>query len=169
MDDGLSVPQRPRSLRVSALAAAGVTLVGIASWYLTHPETLPVSDRRIDASTPAGSPVFIGVFDVPADFGRTIDVSGVRVYANATTEVTITPRLCRAGSIGATREPAAFCEEIVDTEGVEVGGGDQIILEVNSETAGAVVIEPIQVAYSQGVQRGVQRAGSRALVTFLSR
>jgi hypothetical protein len=169
MGDGLSVQRRSKALRATGAIVVLAALVGIGSWYLTHPQPLPISERRIDASTPAGSPVFIGVFDVPADFDRTIDVSGVRVYANATTDVAITPRLCRGGSIGATREPLPFCQEILGTEDVRVGPGDQIILEVASQEAGAVVIEPIQVAFSDGLQRGIQTAGSRALVTFLSR
>ena len=165
----LSMRRRPRGLRIAAAVGLSVALIVFGIWYLTHPQDLPLSDRRVDASTPAGSPVFIGVFDVPRDFGREIDLSGVRVQATATTPVTITPRLCRSGSIGATRQPDPFCEELVGTDDVTLSSGDQIVLEIVGEGAGAVTIDPVRLAFSEGLQRGVKPAGSRALVTFLSR
>ena len=121
------------------------------------------------ASTPIGSSVYLGVFAAHADFGRSLEISGVKVFAVSTVPVTITPHLCKAGSLGVTSEPELFCAEVVDTEGATMSAGDEIVLEVTGAQPGVVNIERIRVAYRDGLQWATQFAGSPAVVTILSR
>ncbi|WP_372735606.1 hypothetical protein [Nocardioides sp.] len=142
-----------------------VFLVGMAK----HPSELPQSDERVTASIPVGDSVFLGVFAARADFGRTIHISGVKVYATSTVEVTITPHLCRGGSLGVTREPELFCTDVVDVEGAVMRPGDEVILEVRADQPGVVAIDPIRIGYRDGLQWDTQRAGAASLVTVLGR
>lgn len=167
--DRLQVRQRsPWLLRVTALLMV-VVLAAVVAHVTTHPQELPTSDDLVTASTPVGQPVYVGVFQADADFGRTLDVSGIQVFAESTVPVTITPHLCRGGSLGVTSEPELFCAELVDTEGATMTAGDEIVLEVSAEEPGTVSIERVRVAYRDRLQWATQFAGSPAVVTILSR
>jgi hypothetical protein len=146
----------------------GVVLATVAVVYVaTHPDELPTTDGVATASTPAGRSVYVGVFAAPGDFGRTIDISGVKVFATATGPVTITPHLCRGGSVGATTDPGPFCDELVPTEGATMGPGDEIVLEVLGEAPGVVAVDRVRVAYRENLQWATQRAGQPAVITIL--
>jgi hypothetical protein len=167
--DRLQVRRRSRwPVRIAALVGLAVFVVAVG-YVTTHPEELPTSDRVVTASTPVGQPVYVGVFPADADFGRTLDLSGVKVFAVSTVPVTITPRLCRGGASGVTSEAALFCSELVGTEGATVTSGDQVMLEVTGEQAGTVSIERIRIAYRDRLQWATQFAGSPAVVTILGR
>jgi hypothetical protein len=171
-DAAASDPLRVRGrspwwVRLAVLVGLAVFAAGVG-YVTTHPEELPTSDRVVTATTPVGQPVYLGMFQANADFGRTLDVSGVKVFATSTVPVTITPHLCRGGALGVTSDAALFCSELVGTEGVTMGAGDQIMLEVSGEQPGVVSIERIRVAYRDNqLQWATQFAGSPAVVTIL--
>lgn len=148
-------------LLVVAIAAAAV------GYVTTHPEELPTTDGVVTASSPAGRPVYIGVFAAPADFGRSIKISGIKVFATAPGPVTITPHLCRSGSVGVSTDPEPFCVKIVPTEGATMNPGDEIVLEIVGEVPGQIAVDRIRVAYRDNFQWATQRAGLPAVVTIL--
>ena len=150
---------------VLALVVAAV----IIGWVTTHPAELPTSENRVSASTPVGTSVYVGVFAAPSDFDRTLHISGVKIFAISTVEVEITPWLCRGGSVGVTTTPDPFCSDLVDTEGTTMQAGDEIILEVSGDEPGSVAIDPVRIAYRDGVQWATQDAGSSAIVSLLPR
>lgn len=151
-----------------AVGLVGVAVfVSVAGYVTTHPDELQTSESGLTASTPAGRSVYVGVFPAGADFGRTLDISGIKVFAVATVPVTITPYLCRGGSFGVTSEPELFCAELVRTEGATMAAGDEVVLEVTGDQPGVVSIERIRVAYRDSLQWATQFAGSPAVVTIL--
>jgi hypothetical protein len=165
--DPLQVRRRsPWWLRLTWLVGL-VVFVAVVGHVTTNPEELPTSDRVVTASTPVGRPVYLGVFQANADFGRTLDISGVKVFAVSTVPVTITPHLCRGGALGVTTDAALFCSELVDTEGASMTAGDQVMLEVTADEPGVVDIERIRVAYRDRWQWDTQFAGSPAVVTIV--
>ena len=166
-DDALTLRKRSRWL-VRLVWLLGVVLATTVVGYVTtHPDELPTTEGVVTASSPAGRPVFVGVFATSNDFGRSIDISGVKVFATAPGPVTITPHLCRGGSVGVTTDPTPFCAELVDTEGATMQAGDEIVLEVVGEVPGAIAIDRVRVAYRDDFQWGTQRAGLPAVVTIL--
>lgn len=166
--DPLQVRRRsPWQARAAALVGVAVFVVSVG-YVTTHPEELPTSDTVVTASTPVGRPVYLGVFQADAGFDRTLAVSGIKVFAESTAPVTITPYLCRGGSVGVTSEPELFCAELVDTEGTTMEPGDEVVLEVTGDQPGTVAIERIRVAYRARLQWATQFAGSPAVVTVLA-
>lgn len=162
---------RGRSHRVVRLVwvTGLVVAASVVGYAATHPDELSTSEVVRTASTPVGEPVYLGVFQADADFGRTLDVNGIKVFAVSTVPVTITPHLCRGGSLGVTSEPELFCSELVGTEGVTMTAGDGLVLEVSGEQPGVVDIERIRVAYRDDLQWATQFAGSPAVVTIIGR
>src|SRR3954453_11124750 len=98
----LAVTPSRRGWRISAYVVLLVAMVVIVGWVTTHPKALDTSTNRVQAVTPVGEPVYLCVFAAPAGFGRTLHLSGVRVFATSTADVTITPHLCRGGSVSVT-------------------------------------------------------------------
>jgi hypothetical protein len=146
----------------------GVALAAtVVAYVATHPDELPTTDGVVTASTPSGRPVFVGVFAAPAGFGRSVHVSGVKVFATAPGPVTITPHLCRGGSVGVTTDPTPFCSEVVPTEGATLRAGDEIVLEVVGDVPGTIAIDRVRIAYRDDFQWATQRAGRPAVVTIL--
>ena len=165
----LAVTPSRRGWRLTAYAAVLLVLAAAVWWVSTHPEGLETSDATVTASTPVGQPVFLGVFDTTADFDRTLHVSGVRIFATATGEVTITPHVCHAGSVNVTTTPETFCDELGPTEGATLRSGDEIVLEVVGDVPAVVQIDRVRVAYRDGLQWATQDAGARSQVTVLAR
>jgi hypothetical protein len=165
----LQVRRRPRVGLVGWVLLL-VVAAAIVAWVSTHPASLPTSTTTVNASTPVGQPVFVGVFTAPADSERTLHVSGVKVFATSTVDgVEIAPHLCHGGSVAVTADPEPFCSKLESTEGTTMGAGDEIVLEVSAETPGVVAIDRIRLAYRDGVQWGTQDAGSPAVVTLIAR
>lgn len=163
----LQVRRRSRWwVRLAWLVGLAV-FAAVVGYVTTHPEELPTSDRVVTASTPVGRPVYLGVFQANADFGRTLDISGIKVFAVSTVPVTITPHLCRGGALGVTTDATVFCAELVDTEGASMTAGDQVMLEVTADQPGVVTIERIRVAYRDRLQWDTQFAGAPAVVTIV--
>lgn len=153
-------------LRVAALVGL-VVFVAATAYVTTHPAELPTSDGVTTASTPAGQPIYLGVFQAGADFDRTLDISGIKVFAVSTVPVTIAPHLCRGGSLGVTSQPELFCSELVGTEGAAMTAGDEVVLEVAGDQPGTVTIDRVRVAYRESLQWATQSAGAPAVVTIL--
>jgi hypothetical protein len=146
----------------------GLVVVVAVGWQVTtNPDDLPTSGDVVTASTPAGRPVFVGVFATPGDFDRSIEISGVKVFATAPGPVTVTPHLCRGGSVGVTTDPTLFCSELVPTEGATMKAGDEIVLEVVGDVPGQVVFDRIRVAYREDFQWATQTAGRPAVVEIV--
>lgn len=165
----LQVRTRSRWLLRAAWLVGLVVVATAVGYVTTHPEDLPTTREPVTASTPVGQPVYVGVFHANADFGRTLEISGIKVFAESTVPVEITPRLCRGGSLGVTSEPEVFCAELVDTENATMTAGDEVVLEVTADEPGVVAVDRIQVAYRDGLQWATQLAGSPAVVQVLSR
>jgi hypothetical protein len=165
--DPLRVRGRSRwAVRAGWFTALAVFAV-LTGYVATSPEALPTSDEVVTASTPVDRPVFLGVFQADASFGRSLTISGVKVFAESTVPVTITSHVCRGGSLGVTTEPEAFCAELVPTEGATLAAGDEVVLEVTGAEPGTVRIERVRLAYRDRLQWATQFAGSPALVTII--
>lgn len=172
-DDDTADPLRVRGRSRWAVRGAwlaGLTVFGVLTGYVTtSPAALPTSDEVVTASTPVDRPVFLGVFQADASFDRSLSLSGVKVFADSTVPVTITPHVCRGGSLGVTSEPESFCTELVPSEGATLTAGDEVVLEVSGAEPGTVRIERVRLAYRDRLQWATQPAGSAAEVTILSR
>ena len=115
--EALTLRKRSRLL-VRLVWLLGLAVVAsVAGYVATHPDELPTAPGVVTASTPAGRPVFVGVFAPTGDFDRTLQISGVKVFATSPGPVTITPHLCRGGSVGVTADPTPFCSELVPHRG----------------------------------------------------
>jgi uncharacterized protein (DUF58 family) len=167
--DVLAVTPSRRGWLLAAYVAVVAALFGVIGWVSTHPDALPTSRTRVTASTPVTEPVFVGVFGTPADFDRTLHVSGVRVFATSTAEVTIVPHVCHGGSVNVTTVPESFCTRLGPTEGATLTSGDEIVLEVVGDQPGVVEIDRVRIAYRDGLQWATQDAGAPAQVSVLPR
>jgi hypothetical protein len=165
----LTVAPSRRGLWITTYAVVLVLLFAVIGWVTTHPKALATTDTRVNGSTPVTQPIYLGVFRPDADFDRTLHISGVRVFASSTVEVTITPHVCDGGSVRVTTTPETFCDELGPTEGATFDGGDTIVLEVVGDEAGVVTIDRIRIAYRDSLQRATQDAGAPSQVTILSR
>ena len=162
-------PVRRRRTRLVTMGIVGALLVALAVWYVNNPRTLPVSETTVQATAVAGRPVYVGMFTAPADFGRTLDLSGVKVHTTANIEVEVVPLLCRDGSVAVTTDPTAFCAELVNPESQTFGPGDSILLEVSSGDAAIAVIDRVQLGFREGLQWGTREAGASAIVSIQAR
>src|SRR5262245_26452035 len=165
----LAVTPSRRGWRITAYAVLLVALLALVGWVSTHPKALDTSTARVDAEAPAGAPVYVGVFAAPADFGRSLHVSGVRVFATSTEDVTITPHVCHGGSLRVTTTPETFCREFGPSEGASFEAGDAIVLEVVGDAPGVVEIDRVRIAYRDGLRWATQDAGAPSQVTILAR
>jgi hypothetical protein len=171
----MSVTSTPLQLRQSAAArwiGVGVlaaVVIGLAVWHANSPSSLPTSDTPIVASTPAGQPIFIGVFAPGDDFGRRLALSGVKVHTTSNVDLSVVPWLCVGGAIGVTSEPEQFCRELVNPEGRPLGTGDGIVLEISSEVPAIAVIDRVRLGYREGLQWDTLEAGAPAVVSVLAR
>ena len=165
----LAVRQSRRAWRITLYVVLLAVLVAVIGWVSTHPKALATTDETVQAETPVAEPVFVGVFGTPADFDRTLRISGVRVFATATADVTIVPHVCHGGSINVTSTPESFCAEFGPTEGATLGSGDEIVLEVVGDVPAVVEVDRIRIAYRDALQWATQDAGARARISILAR
>ncbi|WP_121258567.1 hypothetical protein [Nocardioides ferulae] len=161
--------RRPRWLLAVGAGVLAAVVALVAWWFLTHPPALPVEEQRITATTAVDQPVYLGVFGAPADFGRRLEVDGVKVRATSSAEVTLVPWLCQDGAPGVTTDPEAFCSALVDPAGAELGAGDSIVLEVRADHPLVVVVDRVRIGYRDGLRAATQEAGAPALVTVVGR
>ncbi|NYI43154.1 hypothetical protein BJ993_000234 [Nocardioides aromaticivorans] len=152
-------------------AGAGVLLLlGWFTWYATTPDELPTSDKTISAPGVAGTPLYVGMFGAPDGFDRTLRISGVKVHATTSADLTITPLLCRRGTVGVTTGPEQFCSELIDPAGQRMVGGDSLVLKFEAAEPVIAVVDQLRVAYREDVRWDTQPAGvEQAIVTFSAR
>ena len=165
----LAVTPSRRGWRITTYAAALLVLLAVIGWVSTHPETLATTDTTVRAETPAGQPVYVGVYGTPSDFDRTLHLAGVRVFASSTADVTIVPHVCHGGSVNVTTTPESFCRELGPTEGATLEGGDEIVLEIVGDVPTVVDVDRVRIAYRDGIQWGTQDAGARSQISILAR
>jgi hypothetical protein len=145
-----------------------LVLVGVATWFVLHPSPLPTTDRTVEARTPIGTPIYVAVYS-GNQTDRTIRLSSVHVNAPADSTAEVTARVCAGGSLSVTADPTGFCSRVLPAAGASLGPDDTLMLEIQSATAGTLVLDDLQVSYREGLQWGTQPVGSRVSVTFLSR
>lgn len=157
-----------RWLRRLGLAAGAVAGLLFVWWFVTNPSSLPVRSGHVTAVTTVGRPVYVGLWSTDADFGRTLDVAGVRLRADATVEVSLEPVLCRGGSVGVTTDPAPFCRELLDPAGAELRPGDSLVVRVLADEAGAVFLDRPVLAFREGPRWGTREAGTEAVLAVVT-
>src|SRR4051812_33065440 len=108
----LAVRPSRRGWRITTYVVVLAVLLAVIGWVSTHPDELPTSDTTVQAETPVGQPVYVGVFAAPADFDRSLHLAGVHVFATSTADVTIVPHVCHGGSVNITTTPESFCDEL---------------------------------------------------------
>lgn len=154
------------------LLIGGVVLLVAAAvltwWRAGAPEPLPVSDELVPASTKVGAPVYVGVFTAGSGFDRTLRLSGVKIHATSnTSQLTLTPLLCRGGSLNVTTDPDVFCPELLDPEGQDFTSGDGIVVRVTGAVPGVAVVDPVRLAFRENLHWDTLEAGSGAVVQIL--
>ena len=116
------------------------------------------------------TPLYVGMFAAADDFDRTLRISGVKVHTTTSAELSVTPLLCRRGTVGVTTRPEQFCADLVDPEGERLVGGDSIVLKIESAEAAVAVIEQVRIAYREDIRWDTQPAGAdKAIVTIAGR
>ena len=168
-DGALAVGPSRRGWRIGAYVVLLGVVVAVLGWVGTHPHALATSDTTVQAQAPVGEPVYVGVFVAPAGFGRTLHVSGVRVFATSTADVTIVPHVCHGGSVNVTTTPNSFCRTFGPTEGTTLQAGDAIVLEVSGDRPATVRVDRVRVSYREGLQWATQDAGARSIISILAR
>ncbi len=146
-----------------------IAVATTGAYYVSTPEPLPVSDQTVTASIPAGQSVYLGVFAPPADFGRVLHLTGVRIDVVANTEVTVVPLVCQGGDLGVTTQPQGSCTTVVDPEGVDLAADDDLILQVTGTTGAIAVIDRVMLGFREGLRWGTIPAGAPAEVRILPR
>jgi len=164
----LELTRRPRLALIGGLVVLALALV-LALVRASSPGDLPTTDVSVTASTPVDQPVYIGVFTASADFGRTLDLSGVKVHTTSNTDVSVTPLLCREGAVGVTTDPEPFCSALVNPEGETFTAGDSIVLQVTSDEPALAVVDRVRLGFREGLQWGTLPAGHGAIVRVLAR
>lgn len=166
----LEVSSHRRAVRIALWVALALAVAVIVAWYTARPPALPTTDAAPRTSTPVDVPVYVGMFTAPADFGRTLSVDGIKVHVTANTDVDVVPLLCKGGSVVATSDTEAFCQELLDPEGRRLGAGDSVVLEVVADEPAIVVVDRIRIGYQDGVRAATQDAGAdHAVVQVLGR
>jgi hypothetical protein len=155
--------------RITTYAVVLLLLLAVIGWVSTHPKALPTTGTTVQAETPVGEPVYVGVFGTPADFDRSLHVAGVHVFATSTADVTIVPHVCHGGSVNVTTTPESFCGEFGPAEGATLDSGDAIVLEIVGDAPTVVEIDRVRIAYRDGLQWATQDAGARSQVSILAR
>lgn len=159
-----------RGRRIVIAVAAVLLLVGWLVWYAMTPEKLPTSDKTISASGVVGTPLYVGMFAASDDFGRTLRISGVKVHAKTSSDLSVTPLLCRRGTVGVTTQPKEFCADLLDPQGQRLVAGDSIVLKVESDEPAVAVIDQVRIAYREDIRWDTQPAGAaKAIITIAGR
>ena len=90
----LAVSPSRRGWGITAYVVVLAVLLAVIGWVSTHPDPLPTVDTKVVASTPVTESVYVGVFGTPADFDRSLHVSGVRVFATSPVRRSRSSRMC---------------------------------------------------------------------------
>lgn len=158
-----------RTTNIALVAAAIVLPLSWLVWFVTTPPDFSTNSRQASGATIAGTPLYVGMYNAPSGFDRTIRVTGVKVQARASTDATVVPLLCRDGAVGVTTRPEQFCAELVDPAGQEFRTGDSLVIEVDAADAARVEVDRIRVGFQQDIRSATLPAGiAGATLTFTS-
>ena len=161
--------QRSRSRRWLVVLVCLVAVVAGGAWYSTHPSALPTPPGPVEATTPAGSPIYVGIYTPDPDGGRTLTVRDLDVDPlSDTVPVSVIGLVCKDGSVGVTTDPSAFCGDLVRAEGESVGPGDVLVVQVYGETPGMVELDRVRLTFREGLRWGSAEVGPPIVATFLS-
>lgn len=167
-DAPLTVRRDPRLGAIAGVLIA-ILVIAVSVWYINTPAPLPIAPKTIQASTPVERPIYVGVFAPTAAFDRELALSGIKVHTTSNTDVEVVPLLCRGGTVGVTTDPGQFCQELINPEGESFGPGDDIVLEITSESPAVAVIDRVRVGFREGLQWGTAEAGAPVIVRVLGR
>lgn len=163
-------PGRSRTRWIIGGVVAGLIVVGWVVWYVLSPGALPTSSAVERGNGVAGAPLYVEMFHAADDFDRTLHVSGIDVPGDVPEGVTVTPLLCRGSLNGVTTRTEGFCSDLVEPEGEELGAGDSIVVEVESDGAAEVHLDRIEISFRQDIRFGSEPAGiAGAEVVFVER
>lgn len=162
----LVVARRPRA-SLAAWTVAVAAVAGLAFWFATSPPALTTADDAVVASTPVGQDVYVAVAHGEPE--RTLALAGVHVRVAAEAPVQVDPLLCLGGSPRVTSDPAAFCTDLVEPDGRELGSADAVLLRVRGDHAATVSIDRVRLAFRDGLRWGTRPAGAPAVVDVISR
>lgn len=161
-----------QTARARLMLAGGICLLVVVAlmlwWRSDTPPALAADDETVNATTPVGRPIYLGVYATGPDFGRTLHVSGVKIHATSNTDVSLTPLLCRGGAITVTTAPENFCPVLVDPAGQELRAGDQVVLQVISDEPAVAVVDPVRIAFRENLRWATLPAGSGAIVRVIA-
>lgn len=164
-----SARRRPsrRVTTIALVAVAAFLPLSWIAWFANTPPGLTTNSRQASGSSVAGTPLYVGMYNAPSGFDRTIRVTGIKVDATASAETTIVPLLCRGGAVGVTTRPDQFCRELIDPSGETFGAEDSVVLEVDSAEAARVEIDRIRIGFHQDLRSATLPAGiAGAALTF---
>lgn len=173
-DTGLGVTRVPRpsfqsrGWRITGGVAAGALAVGWFTWYAMTPQELSTTTSTISATGVVGTPVYFGMYAPGKDFDRTIRIRGVKVHATTSADMTITPLLCRRGTVGVTTQPDEFCADLLDPAGERLTSDDSIVLKVESAMPVTAVVSQLEVAYREDLRWDTQPAGAGQAIVSIS-
>jgi hypothetical protein len=142
-------------------------VLAVVAWYVTHPPPLPRSADTVQASSPVGEAVYVGVYAPTVDSRRTIRIRDLEVTTEGDLPVEVTGLVCEGGAINVTSDPTTFCTRLVDAEGATVSPGDVLVLELTSTLPGEVLVDRVRLSYRDGLQWATQEVGPQVEVTFL--
>lgn len=148
-----------RSLTVTLTVLAVVSPLAWIVWFVTTPPEFTTNSRRASGATIAGTPLYVGMYNAPSGFDRTIRVTGVKVRARASAEVSIVPLLCRNGTVGVTTKPEQFCTDLIDPQGERFGAGDSVVIRVGASDAADVEVDRIRIGFQQDLRSATLPAG----------
>lgn len=167
-DESLQV-QRSRWARWAWVPALAV-LAGIGIWYAVSPAPLPSAGGTVTATTPAGTPVYIGVLARAAGENRSIRVRDVTVVTEGG-DADVTALICRGSTFAVTAAPEAFCTDLSEAVGdtLHLGAADSLILSVQADDPTTLTVEAVELSYRHGLQWDTQRVGPTIEVSVLER
>jgi hypothetical protein len=175
MSSWLELPARHRPpggarwRRVALGALVIVVPVAWLVWYVNSPSELPVTTTEVVDTGVVGTPLYIGMFNAPSSFDRTLHVSGVKVHTTADADLEVTPLLCRSGNVTITTDAELFCQDVVDPAGKSFRNGDAILVKVDTEQPVVAVIDRISIGFREDIRWGTSEAGiRRASVRFFA-
>lgn len=154
--------------RIVLGALAALLLVAWLVWYAMTPEPLATSDQPLNAAGVVDTPLYVGMYAAPEDFGRTLRISGVKVHTTSTSSMEVTPLLCRRGTIGVTTKPEQFCRELVNPEGQRLTANDSLVLRLVSAEPTLAIVDQLHVAYREDIRWDTQPAGVQQAIIQIS-
>lgn len=151
--------QRSRATRLVAIVGASLIVLSWTIWYLISPRSLQVDEEVVTVQGRAGSALYVEVFTVPNDWERSLSVSEISVDADVEGDLKVTPLICRGHTNGVTTKPENFCDDLVDTNDVDLGAGDAVLLRLEADGAVEGEIDRIRISFREGLRWGTKDAG----------